>query len=275
MMHYYPQKKWVLLLSVFMLPSFLFWCSGEYKDGIIFSAMAISVYFFNLQLQQKRMNLKYCVAILFCFVVLFAFRNFLLFLLMPAMCVWFLASRMPSKKWIAFITIYATGIILFLASANISGLPNLLQYVINKQAEFKQIPGNSAVDVPLLEPTLKSFIHFFPAAMDMAFLRPHFSEAKSMSYIAATLENIFFIVLILGCIFFRDKKATLFSINVFLLFYSLSVLFLAGYTVTFSGAIVRYKSIVLPFLITFFIVMIDEKKLLKIFRIKKIGNSTK
>jgi hypothetical protein len=268
MMHYYPQKKWLLLSSVFMLPSFLFWCSGVHKDGIVFSAMAVSIYIFNLQLQQRKLNLKYILSIIFCFAVLFAFRNFLLFLLIPAMCVWFLASRMQERKWSIFIGIYAAGLILFFISAHIPFSPDMPQYVINKQGEFKALPGNSSVDIPLLEPTLKSFAHFFPAAIDMAFLRPHFSEAKSVSYIAATLENIFLILLIISCFFLRDKKMSFFSVNIFLLFYGLNVLFLMGYTVTFSGAIVRYKSVVLPLLVTFFIVMIDERRLLNIFMFK-------
>jgi len=269
MMHYYPQKKSLLILSVFMLPSFLFWCSGMHKEGLIFSAIAITIYVFNKQLQQKRIVLKYCFVIVICFAALFALRNFLLLLLVPAMFAWFVASRVASKKWLVFLSIYGIGIILFFGLPHVNSLLDFPQYVIGKQDEFKQLPGNSVIPVPALEPTVKSFVHFIPTSLDIAFLRPHINEAKNLSYIPAAIENLLLIVLMIGCIFFRDKKAAVFSVNLFCLFYSLSVMILSGYTVTFSGSIVRYKSIVLPLLITFFLLLIDGKILPKILRQKE------
>ena len=40
----YPAKKWQLLIAVFLIPSFLFWCSGIHKDGLIFSCTAVIVF---------------------------------------------------------------------------------------------------------------------------------------------------------------------------------------------------------------------------------------
>jgi hypothetical protein len=46
------------------------------------------------------------------------------------------------------------------------------------------------------------------------------------------------------------------------MFFGLSLLMIAGYTITFSGAIVRYRSLVLPLLITPMLCNIDWRKLL-------------
>ncbi len=267
-MSYYPHKKWLLVWSVFLLPSFLFWCSGIHKDGFIFSAIGIIIYLFNVQLKRKKIILKYCFIILACSVLLFALRNFLLFFLVLALFAWFVSSKYPSRKWVVFGSIYSAGILVFFALPLFSSSLDLPQYIINKQSEFKEIPGNSIIIVPPLTPSVESFIHFLPSAIDIAFLRPHLNEAKSLSYLFAALENLFLIVLIVGCFLFRDKKSKIVTINLFCIFFSLSILILSGYTVTFSGSVVRYKSIVLPLLITAFIVLFDEKKLLNILRIK-------
>ncbi len=207
MMSYYAHKKWLLVCSVFLLPSFLFWCSGIHKDGLIFSSMAIIIYLFNKQLQQKKIILKHCLVILACSVLLFSLRNFLLFFLIPALFAWFIASGAPSKKWLVFTSVYAATIILFFALPHLSLSLNFPQYIINKQSEFKEIPGNSTIIVPQLVPTVASFIHFLPTAIDIAFFRPHLNEAKSLSYLFAALEDLFLIVLIVCCILVRDKKS--------------------------------------------------------------------
>ncbi len=55
----YQGKKILLIAFVFLIPSFLFWCSGIHKDGLIFSAIALIMYFFGQQLIEKRIQLKY------------------------------------------------------------------------------------------------------------------------------------------------------------------------------------------------------------------------
>ena len=42
----FPDKKKIIILGVFLLPSTLFWCSGIHKDGLILSAAGLLVYSF-------------------------------------------------------------------------------------------------------------------------------------------------------------------------------------------------------------------------------------
>jgi len=73
---YYPQQEMWLIVPVFLLPSFLFWCSGIHKDGLVFSAMLLSVYSLYKQLQQRCILWRHCLLLLLYVVVLFALRNF-------------------------------------------------------------------------------------------------------------------------------------------------------------------------------------------------------
>src|SRR5207253_1683986 len=46
----FPINKQLLIVSVFLIPSFLFWCSGIHKDGIIFTCIALISFHFYRQI---------------------------------------------------------------------------------------------------------------------------------------------------------------------------------------------------------------------------------
>jgi hypothetical protein len=127
---------------------------------------------------------------------------------------------------------------------------NFPHYVVEKQAEFRALSGNSKVALPPLHPSLYGFAVFLPYAIDMALLQPHWTDIKNISYMAAAVENTIVLLLMLagGIRALRYKRILPFTL--FLLVYSFSLLLLSGYTVTFAGAVVRYKSIATPLLAT-------------------------
>jgi hypothetical protein len=117
--------------------------------------------------------------------------------------------------------------------------------------------------IPQLEASLRGFVNFFPYAADIAFFRPHVTEVRNFSYIPAIVENLL-IILIVGVSFIYGKTAFVWNIFFsFCLFFTLSYLLLAGYTITFSGSIVRYKSIVLPYFVTPFFLKIHFERITK------------
>jgi hypothetical protein len=139
--------------------------------------------------------------------------------------------------------------VFFFLSAKIASPINMPGYIIQKQNEFNQLTGNSKIDVPLLENSIWSFIKFLPTAIDIGFFRPHISEIHNISYLPAAAEILVFWGIIIFSLFFKRKKASL-QQSAYILFcicFSISFLLLAGYTITFSGAIVRYRAVVLPF----------------------------
>ncbi|MBW7952575.1 MAG: hypothetical protein H3C56_08480, partial [Chitinophagaceae bacterium] len=58
----FTDKKYMLIIPVFLIPSFLFWCSGIHKDGLIFSAIGLVFYYFH-QLLQKKFFIQYFIFI--------------------------------------------------------------------------------------------------------------------------------------------------------------------------------------------------------------------
>ena len=252
----YPQKKWLLIGSIFLIPSFLFWCSGLHKDGLIFCCLGLIIYHFQLLQQQHKLLIKPLLICLFSFILLFALRNFMALLLVPALFVWLTAYLFPSYRFSIAVAVYAIGLILFFTLGNISPAIDFPQYIIDKQTAFKALTGNSAIAIPALHNSISSFIHFLPNAIDIGFLRPHLTEVKNRSYLPASIEIIILWLIVFISFFLKQKQPLTpaqSSFNVFAICFGFSFLLLSGYTVTFSGAIVRYRALVLPLLLIPFV----------------------
>lgn len=243
----------LLVAVVFLIPSFLFWCSGVHKDGLIFSALAMCIYYFHRLLTLRKWNARYIVIMILCLILIFALRNFLVFLLIPALLSWALSCLyFKKRKFAVFVIVYACCLMLFCISGSFSSSFNLPLYFIEKQNEFKNLQGQQ-IDLPNLQLTFSSFLYFTPYAFDNVFLQPHITYIKNFSYLPAALENIFIAVLILFCFIVRKKNIDFSPFLLFCIFFSVSVLIVAGYTITSPAAIVRYKSVVLPLLVIPFI----------------------
>ncbi|CAN5414184.1 hypothetical protein BH10BAC2_BH10BAC2_48710 [soil metagenome] len=246
----FSTHRLLLIAGIFLIPSFLFWCSGIHKDGLIFSCTAIAVFHFHKQLAEKKIGWKSVVVMLLLLAILFAMRNFMALLLAGSLAVWLLTALFPKRKIIKLGSLISLTVIAFFLSGKISSSADLPQYVIEKQSEFKQLSGASSIDVPALENNVMSFIKFLPTALDIALFRPHVSEIKNKSYIPAVAEIILFWAVVLLSLFVRNKTVRSneqSAFIIFCIFFSFSFLLLAGYTITFSGAIVRYKASILPF----------------------------
>lgn len=247
----FKNKRIQQVATIFLLPSFIFWCSGVHKDGLIFLALALLIFYFNQLLNSNRLHVKPLIICACCFVLLFALRNVTCMLLLPALLTWFLCVKFPRRKALCIAGIYGICIVLFFATSYITPAINLPQYAAEKQQEFIILQGGSQIKVKPLQPTFIGFIQFLPTALDIALLRPHLSEMRNLSYIPAIAE-LFLLWFLTGLFLFSKKNYPAddkhIAMIIFCLCFTFSYLLLNGYIVTFSGAIVRYKSIVLPLL---------------------------
>ncbi len=263
MKNIFPGKTLLMVATIFLLPSFLFWCSGLHKDGLIFSSLALTTWFFHVLLNSNKAILKPLLLFIASFIVLFALRNIVCLLLAPALLIWFLCLRYPRRKLLIIAGVYGLGLLLFFSAASINPSLNFPQYAVQKQDEFKKLQGNSQIKVRKLDPNFVSFAKFFPTAVDIALLRPHLAEMHNASYLPAILE-LFLLWSLTGLFFFSKKSLPVnpqhIAIIIFCFCFAFSYLLLSGYTVTFSGAIVRYKAIVLPFIFCPLICMINFNK---------------
>ena len=255
----FTDKKNLLIIGCFLTPSFLYWCSGLHKDGFIFMSIALVMYHLDKILSEEGFTFKRGLYIFLCLLFILPMRNYVVLGLLPAVTAWVLAEKIKQKKWVVFSAVYFVCSIFFFTSRFIHPKLNLPLSVSMRQDEFINLKGNSFIPTKKLLPGFKSFIKNLPEAINHSLFRPYPGEAKSFLYIPASIEVVLYVLLFV-CWFFWGENIFSHSSVLFGFFFSISLLLIIGYTIPFIGAIVRYRSILLPFMITPMLCSISIKK---------------
>ena len=245
---FFPGKGIFVLLAVFFIPSFLYWTSGLHKEGLIFNCIALIVYAFYFGLKEQRLTWKKAVVVALAILLLLALRNYIVLMLLPALLAWMAAEKLTWKPALTFSGIYLLFALFFFAAPFISPSLNFPAAVAGKQQQFLQLSGSSEVPVQPLQPTVQSFAANAPQALNLSIIRPYFSDIRHLLSLAAAIEINGLLALAVIYLLWNRKNLHQHPFSLFCLFFSFSVLLIIGYTVNFLGAIVRYRSIVLPLL---------------------------
>jgi hypothetical protein len=261
-------NAFVAIIITFLLPSFLLFSSGIHKEAIVFACLSYIIFFVsNLFAAIKQTKAQYFICLLFCF-LLFIIRDYVMLALLPALLCWFLISRF---KWNAYLT-YLFGYVLlgtlFFSLGNLSPKLDFPNFIIKKQTEFRQLTSVAVIPTENLSNSVSSFGAATPRALYNAMLKPHLADSSDYRYILFALELIGYYSLVLLGLFFRQRNENT-AILLFFIFFSLSMFWIIGLIVPNVGAIVRYRSIYLPFILTPIIAAYDWKRLLLSFKISR------
>lgn len=259
----YPNKNYLLVATCFLLPSLLIYTSTIHKEGLIFAAIGILVYNMYALLPKKGFTWLGLTCISLAMAFIFLQRNYVLLLLLPAIFGWVLASKTKYSPILVFSIIYVAGGIFFFTAGMLSPKLNFPQYIVNKQSEFQQFTTAATyIHLDSLQPNFTSFAVMAPVSVAHGFLRPYITDIKlSTSLLPLAAEIFIYEIMFLLFIFFGDKKYINQPFICFGLFFSISMLLLIGYIIPVIGAIVRYRSIYLPFILTPLICSINWKKI--------------
>jgi hypothetical protein len=262
----FPNKKIAVVLATFLIPSFLYWTSGLHKEGILFTALALIIYHIYFGLKEKHFGFYRVLVIIFGFILILALRNFLIVPLIPVLLAWILSDKYSNriKPYITYSIVALASIILFFSTRYISTYLDMPNAVVIRQQEFLKLQGGSVVPVKELQPTVTSFIINAPQAFSLSVLRPYFSDIRHLLSMAAAVEINFFLLLFLIFLIWRKNGVGFTPFILFCIFFSFLILMMIGYSVNVLGAIVRYRSIVLPLLIIPMIAKIDWGKIYNI-----------
>ncbi len=259
-----PAKKHLLLITVFLIPSVWFWCSGMHKDGFILSLVGMLV--LALYNWQKNYGTKYLVYIILALAGLFCIRYYTCLLIVPILITYFTAYYFQQK-----LAIWKTYLIGFLVSAGCFFVIPIFTKNINpaemvsyKQTQFLQLKGNSYIAMDTLQPNLKSFIVLAPKALNRSLLRPYLTDSKDFMYFITSLETILLFGLMLYLLFGAKKMTTHKSLIYFMLSISLIMFLIIGYIVPFSGAFIRYRAAYYPLFFGALFLTTNSKIILKI-----------
>lgn len=268
---YLQDKKTELITAVFLVPSVLFWGSGVLKEGLIFFALGLLIYHFNKLFSIRSIFICVGVGLLLAlskFYVWLAILPGLLFIL-------WIKKAGPAKIVFKYLLIIIAVIITGLNIDKFTSVQNPLVTLSQKQSEFSELANGNATDaynkpIPVaksvitinkLEPTLLSFIKNSPQALVNTIFRPFIWELRSPMILLSGIENIFILVFIGFCIFYRKSISVIPWAHVlFCLSFVVIQFLIIGCTTPILGAIVRYKVPAIPFLLIAFLLILDKEK---------------
>ncbi len=260
----YPGREKLLIIGCFLLPSTLYFSSGIHKDGVVFLMLAILIYSVYQSLSKNKIDFKRGFLILVCLLFLLLIRSYIFLALMPAIFAWVVSVKFKWPPRWTFTSVYILAGLLFFNINSIISAVNPLEIIINKQAEYLNLPvASTQIDISPLQPNFKSFVSNLPQALNHSLLRPYLWELQVKSVLPLSLELFIYQLLFVLLLFFGKKdfdsnnKAFLF----FAICFTLTGFLLIGYIVPNLGSLVRYRSLYLPLIITPLLCYLDWSKL--------------
>lgn len=256
----FPGRKIMLIVSIFLFPSFLFWGSGIHKEGMIFLLLSVIFYVFYFGLKHKKKMLTYGLITLLCILFIFFIRNYIALTLVPFLLCWWIAEKRLHNKWIPFAWISILGAGLFFGSKLIVPVIDAPAAVILRKQEFTGLGGQSLLPQRDLEPSFISFLKNAPQALNHSLVRPYITEIYSPFYFLCALEILFIWILVF--IWYFRYRENMFDkpVIITMFMFSMASLLLIGYIVPQLGAIVRYRSIFIPFIVAPIVATIRWRK---------------
>ncbi|HZG26799.1 MAG TPA: hypothetical protein VEZ17_19560 [Chitinophagaceae bacterium] len=231
---------------IFFTPSCIFWASGIHRDGIVFFFLGLLLWCCT-KLPGGLNYRKHLPVMALSMAGIFAFRNYLLPALVPALIAYLVIWRYKFRPVVVYLLTAMASLLVFFSVSAFFPAIDLPNGVVARKDAFDMLEGNSRLHGITLSPTLKGFaVNLWPA-IDHAVLRPYPFNAKSSMEQIAAVEIVFAWLLVLLIVVQRNKVSSqpLRSFQGLILFFSISVLLLIGYTIPFTGAIVRYRAIFL------------------------------
>lgn len=260
--HIYPTKKWGVIAGCFLLPSTLYFSSGIHKDLIVLAALSVFCYavYFSLL---RGFTAKKIIVIILSLLIILLIRNFIAVILLPCAFVWMVSKkyRFPISK--SFALLFVTGIIGIFTLQYFFKKTEPLDIIVNKQQAFFSL-GKARTDYAMdsLQPSLTSFVQEAPGALRRSFLSPYPGEFNHfyMSLFAAEI-TMYWVLFLIVMLFYRKHILLKNDFILFGIVFTFLIFLFTGYITTNAGALVRYRSIYLPFFITPLLCSIDWQKI--------------
>jgi len=258
----YPATRRSAILAFLFFPSVVFWSSGLLKDGVMLGSMCWVVAFI-LQLAHRQ-PVKFLELLLLPFMLyilirikLFFSAALLLFLL-SYLVVKLLMRLIPvlQKTWLQISVYMGLTLVIGLAATQIVSIYRLefiVEQLVRTYEGIRQLSEHVPhIQYPSLEPTVASLLHHAPLALLNALFRPFIGEASGILYVAAGLENLFLLVLLILAVTSAFKKGAgsefhLFDLALFLFVVITAVVI--GISTPNFGTLIRYRIVFLPFLV--------------------------
>jgi len=244
-------SKRVLQFILFGIPSIVFWTSGVHKEAIVIFALGTILYNLDeiIKSVYTKRNIFFAVLGL---IILGYIRIYLLAFLLPLIAAMILYNRFESKETslkVFFICIGAFLAILFLIDVYTPKV-SFFHEMLVRRAFFLNSPGNMSFPVEGIPHNYKGVLMLIWEAVTNPFIRPLPNDCNIfLAYLASFETCILLFVFISLLVTVKVKSILRNPYAIFSILFGLSTLFLIGLIVNNSGAIVRYRSVAIPFIL--------------------------
>ncbi len=258
-----PGRERLLAIVIFLLPSLLLWASGVIKESLLFFGLGVLLY--QVRSFKQRISVGRIILLLASVILLFYLKVYVLLCLLPALML-YLLSRDRRPQWVAFwaVMIYGAGILLAMNFQKLAPGFDILWLLAQKQKDFiglaQATASGSFVMPPLLEPRIESFILNIPYALYITFFGPmiHFSGVLGL---LSAIENALIIAMVVLLFLYSRPWRSLDRLLIIgLVAYVVLLALIIGWTTPVMGAIVRYRTPLLPFLLIIGLLMFDHQR---------------
>jgi len=263
----YPGYEKGLAYIILFLPSIAFWGSGIMKDSYTVSSACWITYNFYMVLVSRKKVLVNSIFLLINLFIIINMKPYVILSLLPGIILWLNSAYLKKIKNailkililpLLSVVILIIGFYLFQNLSSLMGVYGEVDSAI-EQAQVIRTDllrsdqyGNNNYDIGKFDGSLISLISVAPNAIFTALFRPFLWEIGSPTMVFSAIENF---ILILFTLFTLLKVSPISVLRTLLkepfLFYCLifSMLFAFGVGIagTNFGAMVRYKTPLMPF----------------------------
>jgi hypothetical protein len=256
-----------IAISVFFIPTVIFWGSGIFKDSLTLAALGVATYCGYMVLIRKKYSAKYMIILLVACWVIYSLKIYILISFFPAILIWWFTQNIRSIRPFALRLVVTPFMVLVTLTSCYFVVSmvteNDLRYNIYKLAETAKITAydirygwgarggeGSGYTLGELDGTWQSMILLAPKAVNVSLFRPYLWEVKNPLMLLSALEGLMLLVFTLYIIitirsrlfFYLQKPGILFC-----LFFSLMFSFAVGISTFNFGSLSRYKIPMMPY----------------------------
>ncbi len=241
-------NNWLVLGALLCVPSVWFFTSGIHKEAMALFTLSLAMY------GMSRIYLigwlpKYMLYVLLGLAGTFIIRDFLVLLLLPLLLAQILSPVFDNGRVNIYLSIIACTLIIG-SYMPLSNKQTILQQIAGKQEQFTALrAGNSNIPLPAIEPTLIGLAKNVPYSLYNQFVAPYNLSKNSHLYWLAIIDHTWFLLLFVIGLFSIRKPLLEKPPLLTALFFGLMLLVLIGLIVPNIGAILRYRSLAIPFIL--------------------------
>lgn len=258
--------RWIAFSCLF-IPSVFFWGSGIFKDTITLSAVGWLTYSFSGIAFEKKNYARNIILFILAAWIVFSIKKYILLTFLPAMVLWFFASKIGYVKSLAGKVVLFPVVVIAIVSLGLLIMKkvgeNDERYELSKIAMTAKITAydirygwgarageGSGYTLGELDGTWQSMIPLIPKGINVTLFRPYLWEVRNPLMVLSALESLGLLVITIYLLLMVGSniiKVISRPEILFCLTFSIVFAFAVGISTYNFGTLSRYKIPMMPY----------------------------